>query len=332
MFERKLTIGTHAYDQVRALADGSITIPKTTIRYETAPVVTEIFERLLVDEAFDVAELGFTYYLRALDSEDQRFIALPVFPARLFRHSAVYVNRSKVSGPGDLAGKRIGELAVYGHDAGIWAKGVLADEHGFEPSSAHWLVGGLDFPMKPVTYVPRRHPPGTRVDYAGEHDDLGDMLEKGEIDALISADVPRCILKGSPEVGTLFSDPEAVERDYHRRTGILPIMHVVVMRRDRARAEPELPMAVFDAFTASKKKAMQSFRAGRQFNHMDIMLPWLSSHYDRVRAEFPDDWWPYGVAANRAAIEAVLRYHHEQGITSRRLAVDEIFANGLEGR
>ena len=332
MFEPKLTIAAHGYDQVRALFDGSVEIEGVEARYETAPVVTEIFQRMIVDRAFDVSELGFTYYLRLLDKGDCPFIALPVFLARLFRHSAIYVNKASVTSPADLAGKTIGELAVYGHDAGFWIKGVLMDEHGFRPESARWIVGGLDFPIEPVDYVPRPVPADVDVTYAAKGQDLGAMLDAGEIDALISADAPKCVLDGSPNVAQLFPDYQQVERDWHRRTGILPIMHLLVMRRELAEKHPEIVRALYQGFSQSKDKAIETYRKGRPFNHMDIAIPWFSAHYDAMRAEFEgDDWWPYGVAANRAAIEAALRYNHEQGLVSRRFDIAEVFAPELLG-
>lgn len=327
--ENKLKIATHNYDQVRALRESEVKIEGVEISYETAQVVTEIFKRMIVGREFDVSELGFTYYLRLLDRGDCPFIALPVFLARVFRHSAVYVNKAKVSTPADLTGKTIGELAMYSHDAGIWAKGLLSDEHGFKPDTARWIVGGLDFPMEPVDYVPMTHPSDVDVTRADKNQDLGEMLDRGEIDALIAADVPQCMLRGSPNVGWLYPDWQQRERDYYGRTGILPIMHVAVMKRELAERHPELVQAIYDGFCESKAAAMKTYVAGRPFNHMDIMFPWFSAHYDSVRRLLPDDWWPYGVEANRDAVDTVLRYHHEQGITSRQFGIEEVFAPSL---
>jgi 4,5-dihydroxyphthalate decarboxylase len=280
--------------------------------------------------AFDVSELGMTYFLRGLEAGESPFLAIPVFPVRSFRHGAIYVNKaSGITRPEDLAGKRIGELALYGHDAGVTPKGILSDDFGVRPEQSRWIVGGIDFPMEPVDYVARPVPAGIEVEYAAKDTDLGKMLEAGDIDALISADVPRCILEHSPNVGRLFDDYEDVERDYYRRTGIFPIMHAVVVTRELARDEPDLVKAIYRGFCKAKDLAMDGYTKGMTFNNMNLMHPWLTKLIDENRSMMGSDWWPYGVDANRAAIDAVLRYHHEQGITSRRFRIEDVFVPGL---
>jgi 4,5-dihydroxyphthalate decarboxylase len=159
--------------------------------------------------------------------------------------------------------------------------------------------------------------------------DLGVLLEAGEIDALISADVPRCLLEGSPKVRRLFPDYEAVERDYYRRTGIFPIMHAVVVTRELAEQEPDIVQAVYRGFCNAKAAMAAELEHGMTFNNMAVMVPWLTGLLARDRELLGADWWPYGMAANRAAIDAVLRYHHEQGLTDRRFTAEEIFVHYL---
>lgn len=323
---RQLDIAFWNYDRTRALMDGSVTIEGVDARFYTARIVPEIFGAMIRDRAYDVSELGMTYFLRIMDGEERPFLALPVFPNRVFRHSGIYINRNAgISRPADLNGKRIGELAVYSHDAGIMAKGMLMDEHGFRPETCEWTVGGIDFPMDPVTFIPQTHPDDVSVTFAEKGQDLGEMLERGELDALISADIPHCVLAGSPDVGTLYPDPVAVEREYYRRTGIFPIMHAVVVKRELAEQEPELVRAVYKGFCDAKDKMTSEMIHGLTFNNMGIMVPWLPSLITADRSILGDDWWPYGMKSNTAAIDAVLRYHHEQGITARRFTPEEVF-------
>jgi 4,5-dihydroxyphthalate decarboxylase len=164
------------------------------------------------------------------------------------------------------------------------------------------------------------------VEWAGKGADLGEMLEKGEIDALISADIPRCVLVKSPKVGRLFEDYEAVERDYYRRTGIFPIMHAVVVKRELALERPEVVRAVYEGFRQAKDKMAEQYVKGMTFNNMTVMIPWLTKRIGEDRDLLGDDWWPYGIKANRPALDAILRYHHEQGITHRRFRVEDVFA------
>ncbi len=188
----KLDIAFWNYDRTKLLADGSIKIEGVDASFHGARIVPEIFEAMVRQRAYDVSELGMTYFLRTFDNEGRSpFVAIPVFPVRSFRHGAIYVNKaSGIRRPQDLAGKRIGELALYGHDAGVMPKGILSDEFGVRPEQSRWIVGGIDFPMNPIDFVPHPVPNGVEVEWAGKDVDLGGMLEAGEIDALISADIP----------------------------------------------------------------------------------------------------------------------------------------------
>jgi hypothetical protein len=326
MSDRKLDIAFWNYDRTRALMDTSVKIHGIDAHFHTARIVPQIFEAMIRQRAYDVSELGFTYFLRVIDQGEQPFVAIPVFPNRAFRHSAIYINKnSGIARPGDLNGKRVGELAVYSHDAGIMAKGMLADEFGFQPETCRWIVGGINFPMDPIDFIPQPHPANVSVETAAKGVDLGDLLERGEIDALISADIPRCVLEGSTNVGPLFDDHVSVERDYYRRTGVFPIMHTVVVTHELAEQEPELVKSIYHGFCQAKDAMAEQLVRGMTFNSMAVMVPWLPALIAADRALLGKDWWPYGMKANAAAIDAVLRYHHEQGITKRRFTAEDVF-------
>ncbi|HVV08567.1 4,5-dihydroxyphthalate decarboxylase [Amycolatopsis sp.] len=322
----KLKIGCHPYDVARPLFDGTVRIAGADAEFSGAALVSDIFEQMMRARAFDVAELGMSFYLRTLDLDDPPFIAIPVFPNRQFRHSSIFVNTgSGITGPADLAGKVVGEFAMYGHDAGVVAKGILSDEYGVRPEESSWVIGGFDWPMAPFEFVPQIHPDGVAVTRAPEGKALGPMLEAGEIDAMISADVPRCVLDGSPRVARLFPDYGPIERKHYRRTGIFPMMHTVVVRRELAAREPALVEAVYRAFGAARDAAMDQYRQRRAFNHMETNVPWFGELFERDLELFPDGLWPYGIAANRPSIDAFLRWHFEQGLSKRRLAPEDVF-------
>ncbi|MFF0138408.1 4,5-dihydroxyphthalate decarboxylase [Streptomyces sp. NPDC005227] len=330
MKDIELRIATLPYEHTRALADGTVTVDGARVTHESTPLVSDIFERMVRHEEFDVAELGLTFYLRTLELDDPRFVAIPVFPNRQFRHSAIFVNTaSGIEKPADLAGRTIGEFALYGHDAGFWAKGILSDEYGFSPERSRWVVGGFDWPMDPFDFVPQRHPEGVEVTRAPAGKALGPMLAAGEIDALISADVPRCALDGTPRIARLFPEYRSVETAYYRRTGIFPMMHTVVVRRELLDRHPGLARALYRAFDEAKKVTTERYRQARAFNHMTVMAPRFGELYEENRSLFGDDAWPYGVTANRTAIDTFLRYHHEQGLTRRLLTCEEVFAPDL---
>jgi len=330
MSGRAVDIAFWNYDRGALLRDGTVRIDGVDPTFHSGRIVTDIFEAMITRRAYDVSELGMTYFLRSMESNGAPFLLMPVFLVRSFRHNAIYINKnSGISRPQDLAGKRIGELALYGHDAGTMSKGMLSDEYGFKPELSRWIIGGIDFPLDPVDFVSHPVPDGVAVEWGGKDVDLGEMLERGEIDALISADIPKCVLEKSPNVGRLFEDYEDVEREYYRRTGIFPIMHAVAVKRELAEEHPAAMRAIYDAFLAAKTQTEEQYVKGMTFNNMTIMMPWLTKHVGDFRDVLGADWWPYGIGANRAAIDAVLRYHYEQGLTKRRYVIEDIFVPNL---
>src|SRR6201996_753805 len=249
MSKPKLDIAFWNYDRAQALRDGTVSIQGVDATFHNGRIVTDVFEGMVKDRAYDVSDLGISYFLRTMDFDERPFLAIPVFLLHMFRHSAIYINKASGSRrPADLAGKRIGELAMYGHDAGVWPKGILSDEFDVRPEQSRWLVGGIDFPLKPIDWRPQPHPAGMEVEQAGANVDLGELLVSNEIDALISADAPKAYLQGNPAVGRLFENYVEVERDYFRRTANFPIMHLVVVRRELAEKHPEVVQAVYEGF------------------------------------------------------------------------------------
>jgi 4,5-dihydroxyphthalate decarboxylase len=328
MNDPTLAIGVYRYEHTAALLDGTVTVQGVDATFETAPLVSDIFERMVRGD-LDVAELGLTYFLRMFDHRDAPYLALPVFPNRNFRHSAIFVNTaSGIEKPQDLAGKTVGEFALYGHDAGVWPKGILADEYGLTPDRCRWIIGGTNHPLPSFDWIPQPVPADVDVRHAAPGATLNAMLEAGEIDALISVDVPQALLDGSPNVARLFPDYETVERDYYRRTGIFPLMHVIAVHKELA-AKPDVMTAIYRAFTEAKESAARQYRDGMAKQHMALMTPWFSELFAENRRLLGEDWWPYGVDANRTAVDTFLRYHHEQGLSTRELTSEDIFVPTL---
>ena len=194
MSDPEIRVGTMPYDTTQALLDGSVTFEGVEASGETAGIASEIFRRMVRDRDFDAAELGLTVYARTLDFDDPPFVAIPAFPARIFRHSCIFVNTaSGISRPEDLAGKTVGAFGMYGQDSGIWAKGILSDDYGVTPDQCRWVIGGLDQAMPPFDFIPQPHPAAVQVEQVPPGRSLSEMLEAGEIDALVSANVPQCV-------------------------------------------------------------------------------------------------------------------------------------------
>lgn len=321
----QLTFASQAYDRVRALIDGSIKPEGIELVHEEVFPAT-MFERALQGGEFDLIEMGFTFYLGTLQQEKPPFVALPAFLSRSFRHSSVYVNTaSGIAEPKDLIGKRVGELFCYGHDAGVWGKGILSDEYGVPADSYRYSIGGVDRTASPWDWLPWGYPPNVTAEHIGNKRTLGAMLEAGEIDALVSAIVPPTLLQGSKNVKRLFDDHEALERAYFKKTSIFPIMHLVVIRRELYEKHPWIARSFYDALCAAKDVVTDSYKGKEGHMHRLFMIPWLTNLVEENRALMGDDYWPYGVEKNRATLDTFLRFHFEQGISKRRWTPEEIF-------
>jgi 4,5-dihydroxyphthalate decarboxylase len=325
MADLDLTLACWNYDRTAALADGNVKPEGIRLRY--LPMFpAETFQRMVKFKEFEVSELGFKFYVSSLAAKDPPFIAIPVFPLRIFRHSAIFINaNSGIATPKDLIGKKVGEPFAYGHDAAIWARGVLSDEYGVPPKSANHYVGAVDHAAR-REFAPFPPSADIKVVELGPGQTLDAMLEHGEIDAMYSAIAPPSFRKGSKNIRRLFPDYEAVERDYFRKTGIFPIMHTLVIRRDVYRENPWVAQSLYKAFKEAKAKCYATYAWGEQFQNALQGIPWLTTHLDENRRLMGDDPWPYGLEPNRKAIEAFLRYHHEQGLSSRQLSAEELFA------
>jgi hypothetical protein len=321
----KLTFAAQDYEHTRALFDGRVQPEGIELEHvDLFPAVT--FERMLVNKAFEVSEMAMTIYVSSLDLEDRPFVAIPVFPVRAFRHSAIFINANAgIRAPGDLAGKRMGEFVFYGHDAGLWPKGILSSEYGVPHDSYSYFIGGVGHPAAPQTWVPSRPPDGVRWQHIGADRTLDAMLEASEIDALLSAVTPPALLRGSTTIRRLFDDFEAVEKAYFRKTGIFPIMHTLVIRTDVHQEHPWIAPVLYNAFKQAKEAALQRYTQAAFITHTTFTMPWITAHVAEVRSLLGDDWWPYGLEANRNVLDTFLGYHHEQGLSKRRYRPEDLF-------
>jgi len=316
-----LTLATHDYDRIRALRDGTVRPEGIELNYLNLPV-EEMFWRMCRGQEFDASEMSFAAYLITLSWADPPFIALPVFLSRFFRHSMVYVNADAgIERPEDLSGKRVG-IPEWAVTAIVLLKGIWNEHYGVHHREIRWLVGGLEQTGR-AERIEVRIPSDTLVDAIPPDKTLSQMLEEGDIDALFSSRDPLCYQRGSSRVRRLFADPQAAETDYFRKTGIFPIMHLVVLRRDIHREHPWAAQELYKAFCRAKAQADAALR---DTGALRVMVPWLHHAMAETRRIMGPDPWPYGVRENRAAIETFVRYAHEQGLAARRYTAEELFA------
>jgi 4,5-dihydroxyphthalate decarboxylase len=315
-----LTLACWNYDRTRALADGRVTVDGVELNYLNLPV-EETFFRMLRHHEFDVAEMSLSSYTLSLFRENPPFIAIPVFPSRMFRHSCIFVNaRSGIREPKDLIGKRVGS-PEYQMTAPVWIRGILSDEYGVPVSSPLYFTGGEEQPGRPEK-IALALPPEFRVQPIAPDKTLSQMIDSGEIDALYTARAPSTFGR-SANVRRLFEDYPVVERAYYLKTKIFPIMHVVAIRRDVYEKHRWLAQSLVKAFTLAQRETYENLR---EMGALKAMLPWLVEHIEETENLMGRDFWPYGLEPNIGVLETFLRYSHEQGLAKRRLTPTELFA------
>ena len=266
--------------------------------------------------------MSLSSYCVSLMRGDPAFVAIPVFPSRFFRHSCIFVSaKSGIREPKDLAGKRIG-VPEYQMTAPVWIRGILSDDYGVKITDVEHLSGGEEEPGRDEK-LKLELPEKFKLKPIGPDQTLARMIAGGELDAMHTARAPSTFHTRPGAVKRLFEDYVAVEKAYWRKTKTFPIMHTVVIRRDLYNANRWIAQSLYKAFAEAQQKTYRNL-ATTMANAS--MLPWQVAHVEEARALLGEDWWPYGVGPNRHVLDTFLRYHHEQGLSKRRLSVEELFA------
>jgi len=318
MRKLRLTLACWDYDRTRALIDGSVRPEGIELVYLPQPV-EETFFRMMKFREFDCSEMSLSSYAASLGRKNPPFIAIPVFPSRFFRHSCIFVPaQGEVRRPEDLKGKRVG-VPEYQMTAPVWIRGILSDEYGVEVTDVEHFSGGQEEPGR-VDKLKIELPSRIKLSPIGPKQTLASMLATGELDALVTARTPSTF---PDHVRRLFPDFVEKEKEYFRRTRIFPIMHTVVIRRELYEKNRWIAQSLYKAFSKAKAKTYAMYD---QTAALAAMLPWLVAHVEETKKEMGADWWPYGLEPNRHVLDTFLRYHHEQGLSKKRLAPEDLFA------
>ncbi len=316
----RLSIAIGDYDRNRAIIDGRVRIDGVE------PVVMtlspeEMFFRAMRHEAFDVSELSLSSFVLRTARGDCPYVGIPAFVSRAFRHTSIIVRTDRgIRTPQDLIGRRIG-TPEWQLSANVWARALLEEDFGVTPADIRWVRGGLEEPGR-LEKLDVILPPGVVLEDIGPGQTLNAMLQDGEIDGYIGPRAPTAFVPSNRALGWLFEDPTREAMDYFRRTRIFPIMHLVGLRRSLAERHPWLSMALLKAFERSKQLALEDLA---DTSATKVSLPFVDEQIRRTESFMGKEFWPYGLAANHHVLEAFVKYHHAQGISSREVAVDELF-------
>ncbi|MDO9279006.1 MAG: PhnD/SsuA/transferrin family substrate-binding protein [Polaromonas sp.] len=314
-----LQVAVGDYDRTRPLIDGSVAFPGFDANVMTGDL-EDIFAKAFREATFDVTELSFSNYLIATSRDECPYAALPIFPSRSFRHSAIYVRSDRtVQSPSDLRGKRIG-CREYSNTASLVVRGFLFDEYGLVPEASEWVIGDVDHVERES--IDDRNWPKDRVKIKGVvGQTLTSLLLNGEIDALIAYKPPVEFIENN-KMTRLFPDWRSAEKDYFRRTQRFPIMHLMAARKDVLASHPSVVDALMDGFT--KAKGIAQARLSTHQAH-PVMLPWLTAEHEATQALMGTDFWPYGLDKNMEILNTQIRWSYQQGLIPRQFEVNELF-------
>lgn len=310
----KLTLACGRYDRTQPLIDGRVRPEGVDLTF--LPLNPgETFYRMLNYGDFDVSEMSLSSYAILRSEGDTRFIAIPVFPSRVFRQNAVYLRAdSKIERPEELKGKRIG-VGDYQMTAAVWVRGFLMHEYGVHPKDVTWVAGNPVRAIKP--------PEGVRIESMPSGTTLEAMLERGEIDALATVVIPEGLGK---TMRRLFRDFRTVETAYFRKTGIFPIMHTFVLKRPLYEQNPWLAVSFYRAFCQARDLA---YHITYDTNALTVSLPWVIDEVEQTHKIFGRQIWDYSVEGSRPTLQALVAYLDEQQLARRKMSVEELFAPNI---
>ncbi len=317
-----LTFACGLYDRLVPLYAGEVEPEGIDLNFVPIDTPRDVFDRMIEGE-FAAGEMSTSDLIRRMSSGNSPFVAIPVFPSRVFRHGMICVRRDAgIAKPKDLEGRRVG-VPHFPMTAAVWIRGLLQHEYGVDLSKIVWVQ---ESPFRPAgdgvaleqalraRFTIEDSPGGKPLEIA---------IEEGGIDAFIGADIPEPMRK-SPNVRRLFPKYREEEQAFYRRTRIFPIMHTVVIRRDVYKQHPFVAKSLFDALERSKDIARVKMR---YMGTLRYMLPWMIAEIEELDEIFNGDPWTYGLEPNRPTLEALVAYLGDQALLRGPISLDDVFVD-----
>jgi 4,5-dihydroxyphthalate decarboxylase len=313
MSSLRITVATGDYDITRPLVDGAAKASGIDVVGLTMASPQRHW-RMLMNREFDVAELSLGSYSARVSRGEDDLVAIPAFPHRRFRHGYAFTSTaSGIDRPDQLVGKRVA-VRNWQTTAGVWLRGILDEYHGLPVESVQWMAQDDED-------VPMSLPPDISLERVAAGAAVTDLCAEGTVDGLVYPELPRQVIDDDGTIRRLFDDPKAAEQEYYRQTSIFPIMHVVAIKAELVAQYPWLPRTLLDAFTESKRLGMARLNDPRS-----VSLAWLRALQEEERALLGPDPWRYGLDdVNQNTLETFLRYAERQGVTARKVGVEELF-------
>lgn len=314
-----ITLACALYDRMQALYTGEVKAEGIDLTFRVEDFPRKLFDHAMAEKSFDVCEMSSSDFITRHVAGTNPFVALPVFPSKMFRHGNIVINtKSGIRTPKDLEGKRVGVMR-HTMTAAVWIRGHLQNDYGVDLKSIRWLEGSINSPG--MHGVPTIHPPGWDITVNRSDRSLSQLIDAGEIDATIGTHLPDS-RKTNPDVQRIFPNFREVEREYYRNTGIFPVMHLIAIKREVYEKNPSIAKSLYDAFEKSKRAALVRMR---NYSALRYMIPWLPDEIDEMERVFGDDPWTYGVEANRSTFETMIRFMVQQDMLKKAPTVEELF-------
>jgi len=322
----QLKVAGYDLDRLKGIISGKVTIEGCEVEFHKIGIGDANTAAFSGAGTYDITEIGLHPFMLAYANNEFRdYTLIPVFPIRTFRHKSIFVHSEKgINKPEDLKGRKIGTPG-YSSTSLTWIRGLLQDEYGVSPEDIQWVLSNKDSSADAAGKISAEEqvvPNGINVTMGTAGKDESDLLLSGEVDALFHAAEPKAFIQGNPLVKRLFSDSKKTEQEYFEQTGIFPIMHAIAIKTELIEKYPRLPKAVFEAYSKAKS---QHYAELMKIGWAYSSLPWFAQEFDETKKIMGENYWPYGIEANRKTLETLFRYSYEQGLSNKQLTIEDLF-------